>query len=175
MIRSLLSLVTLSAMMLAAQSTTSDEPFTPETAISLSHDLMRDVRLGNVQRAIISDIQLEIVFMGLSRMAELSASSGSAAEAQSTAQLSDLRNKFTQTTKAKSAGRLPNDPAATAPLLPLAADVELAAQIGDLKSANEAVGRFRAAVFKVAEDQFQKRRDADRERLSGPARDYSDL
>lgn len=144
-----------------------DWNFDSNTLSRLSTSLVGDLQVGAIEWAQIHVTQINMACFGMIQTARSEASQDGAAPA--TGEVNLLRSRFLNALKMRPPGFLPPDPSATASLIPVAEELQSAAETHNLDLAERDATRLRDAIAKLTAQRAKEHLHSTIENISDPS------
>jgi hypothetical protein len=160
---SLLSALTL----LRGQVAAPEWGFDASTLSRLSTSLVGDLQVGTIEWAQIHVTQINMACFGMIQTARSEAVQDGAA-VRSSGEVALLRSRFLNALKMRPPGFVPPDPSATASLIPVAQELEMAAEARNFDLAEADATRLRDAIAKLAAQRSREHLNGTIENISDP-------
>jgi hypothetical protein len=160
-----------SPLLLQAQNTTPNLEFDFKTLNSLSTALVKDLSQGDIEWARIHVIQLNGVYLGMAQMAHAKATADGTRPIVNEPS-ADAQSSLANFSNMRPPGILPANPSATAPLVPLAQEIQAAAENEDLDGVDKEAGSLKNEIatlsVKLSKEHYSRWRQSWLQSISDP-------
>jgi hypothetical protein len=141
--------------------------FDSNTLSRLGTSLVGDLQVGSIEWAQIHVTQTNMVCFGIIQAARSEASQDGAV-APVSAEVTLLGSRFLNALKMRPAGLVPPDPSATALLIPVAQELQMAAEVGNFTLAEADATHLRNAIAKLSAQRSREHLNGTIENISDP-------